>query len=245
MAITETGTPVIGSAASGGSATFDIAVTVPADANICICCTIGYQNNADDDLILDALNWINHANRDDFEVLDNANWNTAGNCLEVYYMLSSDANWPGSGSQTLSGGYADQLFYDSAVAIMFFKGIDMTTPFSGVVDKKEETSPLDNWTSSLSSVDAGDWALLFSESYGEDCVVDGSGETEIINGLGGGDGYYIAAAYEDGETAMTVSSAAYLVALAVVLQAAAAAAAGHDYLAAIIRQRSFDQLRRI
>lgn len=194
------------------------AVTVPADAEICIVFLSGYTGS-NNTTLLNKLNWDDD---EDITFTQIAYAQIApGQCqCEAYYFLN-----PTSGSQTVYWGSDDSgAFGEGAnVVIVFAKGIDTVTPI-GDTDSDAIVAQ-SNTTVTVTGTGADDWMMMCAYSYNADTDANPSGysqtaiaEPTYYNSAG------IGVAYEQGETSMYMdTSGSYMGSVGFVLNAAAAA----------------------
>lgn len=140
------------------------AVTIPADADICIVIVGAYDYYLQDVHIFSngRLNWNGDAADVDFTHIVTAEGGATYDVISAYYMTSSDPNWPGSGSRT--------LYYDSDgdvgqspdngfnIIVRFYKDVDTSSP---IVDSgaNENIGGGNNTTGSLTGVGVNDLSI--------------------------------------------------------------------------------------
>lgn len=218
MAVTITGTLTTWNTSADGSQ----AITVPTDADAVIVIISGYDSAGSQDTIIDNLDFDNTLNGNDFTSIATALYGASlGIQTSAYYMLSSDGNWPGTGSKTIYWSHNHSYSYGYVMTAFYVKGLNLTTPI-GATDERPYTG--NNWTSALSACPAGDLGVIVTsgEAATPNMAPTSSGQTSLVssalfNSLSLGIGY------EDGETALQAEGTG-LVPVAFVLQASASSA---------------------
>ncbi len=223
MAVSKTGSTYDG---DGSGQDFSVgSITVPSDADICIVC-IAYEGvNASAEALTGDLSW-DDGNTNDFTTIQWADGDTyPASGAEAHYMLSSDGNWPGSGSgKTLYFGLADSPDYNTAYSIFFLKGVDTSTPIGDTgTDTNNDGSTNVDFTITLSPAPStGDWSFVITYHWGTSPTMD-TGQTQITDHrVGGAEGLFVS--YEDGESAPGYNSADYPIGVAWVVNASSAVA---------------------
>jgi hypothetical protein len=180
MAVAKTGSTYTWEVAAGnGSATDQTigSITVPADASIAIVIANGYLGGSGS---FDQLNW----NGDDADIDFTHIVSQKGSYYHAiaYYMVSSDGNWPGSGSgKTLSFSFdVNFTLRGGAVNLFFLSGVDTGSPI-GTTDTGAGEA---DWTSNDLSLSSGDMAIIAAGTAWvantPDVTPTGAGQTEII-----------------------------------------------------------------
>lgn len=185
-----------------GSGRFTIPnVTVPADADIAIVISCGYDIEG-----FTELNWNGDVSDVDFIELITAD---GGGDMHVWatYMLVTDGAFPtdhGVEANTLYWSWFDDCNYGSGATCLFFlSGVDTDDTIVGTDDEETNT---DNWTSNDLGTGADDMAIIAGCNYG-DIVADGvDGQTEIWDHSAAGNVDW-GMAYEIAETTPEVACA--------------------------------------
>lgn len=162
-----------------GQSDGSFSVTVPADADICIVITSGYRGSSG--ALLDELNW------DDGSALDftliNTSYYSSGPAdpqLTAHYMVDTDGNWPGSGSQTLYFANPGNYVEGYVLVALFYENIDASDPV--IESENQEGVSGDDWTSAFTESTSESMTVCASYQYGgggTDQVMDNNGQTEI------------------------------------------------------------------
>ena len=139
------------------------ALTVPADAALCLVLASGYYSGAAGANAVKELNWDGDDDIVDFALIGKADYTGFGAedpLAEAYYYLN-----PPTGDQILYGrrlGVQGWTF-----TILFLKNVKTGTPIGSteVGDATEANKTATSRTSSLATVDAGDLGVMLSYAY--------------------------------------------------------------------------------
>jgi len=117
---------------------------VPADADACFVFLGGRLSDSGSQPVgFTDLSWDDGGANDFTEVMVSAvNLNTLS--FGSWYMLSGDANWPGSGSKTLYYTTDGVSYGESTLIVFFVKNIDSSDPIGNT---DESTSGEADWAS--------------------------------------------------------------------------------------------------
>jgi hypothetical protein len=199
-------------------------ITVPSDAEIAIV-FIAYDRISSASYIINSdLCWDN-GDTDDFTDGHWADGDTyADYGIEMHYMLSSDGNWPGSGSgKTLYGqivGQSGAPYRPVVVLVTFWKNVNATPIGTTDTDTDQDGTANANQSVTLTGVsasDAGFLAMVYIDDEPEDAKTGGSGQTRLWDN-GGGTHTQLLIDYELGETNLTLTDADYPISLGFVLE---------------------------
>lgn len=183
-------------------------ITIPTDCisgnDGAIILIVGFYNNSAIDF--NQLNWDGDNDVVDFTKIGGSGYANDCNQVLVYYMLASDANWPGTGSKTLYYGWDNAISNGPWLSVIHIKNVNGTGTIIGT-DTVQGGGSTNSWTSaSLGTVDSGDMAFIagsFWDNGTAGTVSYGSGQTEIANRQDNEDtttGW----AYEDGEATPSI-----------------------------------------
>lgn len=208
-----TGTPQTFNLNADGS----MSLTVPADAEAIVVAVAGLGISSST-LLFDELNFADDASIEFTQI--NAGLYAASSFrqIENHILTTADAEWPGTGAQTLyhsaQNGYSEGF----NVVVFYAKEIDTASPIFGT-DAVQGNTLSGSWDSNIAGVGANDLHVLSAFSYQNIPVVNATNQTEVItpslyNDAG------IGVAYEKAATSMNVTSAGDLVPTAFVLRSA-------------------------
>ncbi len=172
MAVVRTGS-VHTSQTSARDASFS--VTVPTDADIII---FGVT------LEEDTITGLNFDNGSTVDFSTGASELQGGYGAELYYMTSTDTDWPGTGSKTLYRKVSSTPGYGISCACWFYKNVDTTTPIrtSGTdYAGANPGSPFSTAVSSPGSVLSGDMAVGCFYNWDYDAAVNGNSQTSLYD----------------------------------------------------------------
>lgn len=201
-------------------------ITIPSDAEAVIYCVAGFQNNAAS--YLDELDFDDTSVMDFTEVLTQPYTylgDTDDAACAIYIMTDTDANWPGTGAQTIYYSTTDPVQEGNLAVVVYVKGLDKSNPIRDTDSQEGSDSGYGSgWTSSLSGVAAGDLTLIVSYHFGTGLDVNpgGSGQTLIVESSVFNSAM-IGVAYEAGESAAEVDGT-YRVPIAFAIREAAGGA---------------------
>lgn len=160
MAVAFTGTAVTNTSHADGSQ----AVTIPADAEAVIVISWMYRNNHAGSF--DQLNWDDGAALDFTEIAKNS---TTADPYDVFafIMTSADANWPGTGAQTLYWSFTGAPTEGGTVWIYFAKGLNTSSPVGDTETGKIALTGNQQVSTTLANVGADDMCVLAVAEYQE------------------------------------------------------------------------------
>jgi len=153
---------------NSNNATTSFDVDIPANANCIIVFAAGYSTP-----LLSAINFDGSGN--DFTLIRGQRWNAdfSSNQIEIYGMLSSSPNWPGTGTKT---------FYKTRNSSST-EGVNLVIAFFSGVSNWEQAQSRDGssleWTASFTGVLAGDMAILGMYKYGDTPTVNNNSQAQI------------------------------------------------------------------
>lgn len=153
------------------------AVTIPADCTAVVVFSWSWIDSVANDF--DKLNWDAHATNDDFaQIVKLAG---TGNPYDVwaYVMTSADGDWPGTGAQTLTFGFATTPTEGGTVVIVFVKGLDTASPTRST-DTQGGSA---DWTATLADVGGDDLSFIVVDGFRTTTIdAPGTGQTVLTSG---------------------------------------------------------------
>jgi hypothetical protein len=180
-------------------------ITVPADADLCVVYAAGYSSGVShlfSELSLSAADALHFTN------IGTAAYSSDPQC-DAWYIDANDANWPGTGTQTLYWQWDSPSGEGLNIQVGFFKGVDLSDPIGDVEVYSPDTATPYTYTTSLTGVAADDMGIAGAYSYNQTPDADpaGYGQTAqetFYNHAGLGIGY------ENGEGAVRLENLYYV-----------------------------------
>ncbi len=182
------------------------AITVPTDADICVVLLTGYLSGQT--RLLSELS-LSSVNASHFTHIATGYYNSTNPQTEAWYITKNDANWPGTGSQTLYWQPVSSPGEGYAIAVGFFKGVDTADPIGDSEVFDDSANDVNDHTSALTGVAAEDMGVQVCYSYYQTPIADpsGYGQTAAWENLFNSAG--VGVAYEAGENALRCENLNY------------------------------------
>jgi len=182
----------------------DQSVTVPDDADICIVSILGYDSDFSGALITELC--FDDGDTIDFSPVETADWSSdpSHRQIDVYSMVNTATDWPGSGAKTLSITLVDDPIGEGVhVGVQFWRNVDVSDP---IIDTHSSDTDYNgrgayaqesDYVGNLSGLTASDMAVIIGYEYQSTPRANDTGQTELTSGIYNTAGYAIG--YELGE----------------------------------------------
>lgn len=182
-----------------GTAEFGGAFTIDADADAVVIVITGYANGS---VVIDEANWADN-DALDFTLIASSTYDAGEVDFQAFVMFSDDANWPGTGAQTLTLQGPSNINDGANVSVFCVGGIDIT---QGVLDSDASLVVQGSSSSlTLSGIGAQDISFIAANDFDAGApTVNGSGQTAIAE-YGLFNSYSLSVGYEIGETTLNAS----------------------------------------
>jgi hypothetical protein len=215
-AVARTGSPTV----LQNNATTSLSITIPSNASAIVVFATAYLDASAGVPILSALNFGSSGNT--FTSIAQQTWYNGGNypCAQAWILTSSDGNWPGSGTHTLTVNTGSPTEDGVNIVVQAYTGVNTISPIIDT-DSRAGYDMSTAWTSSLTGVSEDDMGIIFVYRSAEVVSsISGNGQTQWLASSLYRDSS-IGIAEKMGEAALYMSGASDQVVIAFALEAGA------------------------